>query len=288
MKKIMSLFLIGMFAASTAFAGNMIQIKGSDTLINTVQKLAEDYMAKNPGASISVTGGGSGTGVAALINKKCDIANSSRTIKDTEIAAAQANGVDVKRVIVALDGVAIIVNAANPVKELTVEQIGKIYKGDIKNWKEVGGENMPIGLYGRQPNSGTFSFVQEMAVKGDYSGSMRQMNGNSQIIEAVNADKGAVGYVGAGYAKEATGVTVLNVALKAGGEFVSPLVETNIQTGKYPLSRPLNQYLNGVPTGAVKDFIAYEVSDEGQKVVEEMGFFALSDDYKNYNKALGL
>ncbi|MBF0478442.1 MAG: PstS family phosphate ABC transporter substrate-binding protein [Candidatus Omnitrophica bacterium] len=287
MKKILSLVMLCLFLAANSFAAGMLQVKGSDTLINMVQKLAEDYMQANPGKMVSVTGGGSGTGISALINKKCDIADASRTMSNTEIKNALVNGVDAKRVIIALDGVAILVNGENPVKKLSVEELGKIYKGEVNNWKQVGGNDTPITLYGRQSNSGTYSFILEMVVKGEYAGTMRQMNGNSQIVESVKSDIGGIGYVGAGYLKEATGVNVVEMAKKSGEKYYLPDSE-NVKTSKYPLSRPLNQYVNGVPTGEAKEFITYELSAAGQKVVEEQGFFAITDEHKQYNKALGL
>ena len=145
-------------------AENKVEIKGSDTLINVVQKLAETYMKGHPDANISVTGGGSGTGVAALVNRKCDIANSSRGIKAQEVADANTKGVDPKRVVVAIDGLSIITNAQNPIDKLTVDDVGKIYRGDVKNWKDLGGNDTPINLYGRQSNSGKYDFMKEVVM----------------------------------------------------------------------------------------------------------------------------
>ena len=268
---------------SESFAVKVIQVKGSDTLINVAQRLSEVYMEKNPGKMIAVTGGGSGTGVAALINKACDIANASRSIKDTEVAQAVANGVDVKRVVVAIDALSVIVNEGNSIKDLTLEDIAKLYRGEIKNWKDLGGEDRPVTLYGRQPNSGTYDFMKENVLKAEYSGKMNQMNGNAQIVEAVKQDKGGIGYVGLGYLKEATGIAVVKVAIKAGGTYIDPLNITDVKTGKYPITRALNQYVNGIPKGDVLDFIRFELSDEGQKIVEEEGFMPLNEEYQNLN-----
>jgi len=264
-----------------------IQIKGSDTIVNLAQTWAEDYMNKNESASISVTGGGSGTGIAALINGEVDIANSSRSIKDKEKNQAKANGVESVEVIVAMDGLSVITNANNPVKDLTEEEIGKIFKGEITNWKEVGGADQKISTYGRQSNSGTFVYFREHVLKGDYTSNMNRMNGNAQIVEAIKADEGAIGYVGIGYVvKEGKVVDRLNV-LNVNGS--SPLKAENVKTGAYPLARPLYQYTNGKPTGQVLEFIKYELSDEGQNIAIREGFYPVTKEYtKQNNQNLGL
>lgn len=269
---------------SSAFAADMLQIKGSDTLINLVQRFSEVYMKKNPGQYIAVTGGGSGTGIAALINQKCDIANASRQIKTKEEKKANKKGIDVKRLVVALDGLCVIINPNNPVDGLTVNQIGKIFKGEITNWKEVGGPNKTISLYGRQSNSGTFSFFRKAVLKGEYSQKMRRMNGNAQIVESVKTDVSAIGYVGVGYVKKSKGLKVLKVAEKKGGYYASPLKDSDVKGGKYPIVRALNQYINGMPKGLAKEFIKFELSKEGQKIVVEDGFFPVPSSYKKQNK----
>jgi phosphate transport system substrate-binding protein len=289
MKKSMGLVVSAVMlvycAGYCAASDNMVQIKGSDTLINVVQKLAETYMAKKPGTAIAVTGGGSGTGIAGLVNKKCDIANSSRGMKAQEVADANAKGVDPKRVVVAIDGLSVITNAGNPVDKLTVDQIGKIYRGETVNWKDVGGNDSPINLYGRQSNSGTYDFMKEVVMKGEYSSSLKSMNGNAQIVEAIKQDKSGIGYVGVGYVKDASGINVLKVALTPVMGYFSPLNSADVKNGKYPISRPLNQYVNGMPQGAVKDFILYELSPEGQEIIEKEGFFAIPEEYQRYNDA---
>ncbi len=289
MKGYMRLMLVAaltFFLCGEGHARDMIQIKGSDTLINLVQRLSEVYMGENPGKYISVTGGGSGTGIAALLNGKCDIADASRLMKSKEVTMALDAGITPKRVVVAIDGLSIIVNENNPVTQLTVGQIGKIFRGEITNWKEVGGDNKPITLYGRQSNSGTFDFMVEMVLKGDHSSRMRRMNGNAQIVEAVKSDGTGVGYVGVGYVKTAKGVTILKVASSTAGPYGSPLNIEDVKSGKYPVTRPLNQYVNGNPTGDVLDFIKFELSSEGQRIVEEEGFFpvSVSQEYVNFNK----
>lgn len=276
---ILSLALYG----NVAMADDMVQVKGSDTLINMVQKLSEVYMAKKPGTAIAVTGGGSGTGIAGLINKRCDIANSSRGIKSSEVEQANKKGVDPKRIVVAIDALSIIVNKNNPVDKLTVDQIGKIYRGEIKNWSEVGGADLPVTLYGRQSNSGTYDFMKESVMFGEYSPTLKSMNGNAQIVESITHDSSGIGYVGIGYAKDASGIKSIKVAARQGSEYYDPFNYMDVKTGRYPISRPLNQYINGTPKGIVKDFIIFELSAEGQAIIEKEGFFQIPEEYQAYN-----
>lgn len=290
MKKL--IILLGVFMAvtinSVCYAGDVLQIKGSDTLINLVQRLAEEYMMINPDKMVAVTGGGSGTGIAALINKKCDIANASRLMKSKEIDLANKRGSNLVRVVVALDSLSIVVNPGNSIDVLTVDQVAKIYKGEIKNWKEVGGSDMPISLYGRQSNSGTYDFMIEDVMKGDYSPSMRQMNGNAQIVEGIKSDPSSIGYVGVGYAKSVVGIKVLKIAAKVGAVAYSPLEIEHVKNGNYSITRPLNQYIEGALVGVAKDFVAFELSEQGQKIVEDEGFFAVSKEYQEFNKNVGM
>jgi phosphate transport system substrate-binding protein len=294
----MKRFLIVLVACISIFLGQVnaqdfIQIKGSDTLINLVQRLAEVYMESNPNTAIAVTGGGSGVGIAALIANRVDIADASRPMKDKEKAAAKENGVIPYEIVVGIDGLSVIVNGSNSVEDLTVEEIGAIFRGEISNWKEVGGPDMAISLYGRQANSGTFVFFQEHVLgKREYSPKMKRMNGNAQIVEGVIADKASIGYVGVGYVYDDNGnvrdgLTVLKVAQDDNSTPVDPLVSENVKSGKYPIARALFQYINGKPKDAVKDFIAFELSEDGQRVVEEMSFYPVAGDYLEQNKKAG-
>ncbi len=207
----------------------MIQIKGSDTLVNLVQVLAEEYMGKNPGVAIAVMGGGSGTGVTGLINKTCDIADHSREWKTSEINQAWEKGVAPRFFVIAVDGLSIIVNEKNTLDKLTMAQVGALYRGEIKNWKALGGPDKPVSLYGRQSNSGTYVFMQEHVLGNkNYSTDMKEMNGNAQIIEGVLQDEGAVGYVGVGYlydkdGKIRAGLKILNISKEPNGQAYSPL-----------------------------------------------------------------
>ena len=284
--------LVTILAGSTS-SQDFIQIKGSDTLINLVQRLSEVYMEKYPNNAIAITGGGSGVGIASLIANRVQIANASRPMKAKEYTAAKENGVVAYEIVIGIDGLSVIINADNPIKSLSVEQIGKIFKGQTTNWKEVGGPDKAISLYGRQANSGTFVFFQEHVLgKKEYSPKMKRMNGNAQIVEGVLADKTGIGYVGVGYIFDdkghvRNGLTVLDVARDANSDAVTPLVAENVKSGKYPIARALYQYTNGKPKGSVKDFIAFELSAEGQKIVEEMSFYPVAGQYMEQNKKAG-
>ncbi len=265
-----------------------LQIKGSDTIVNLAQILAEHYMEDRPKVAVSVTGGGSGTGIAALINGQIDIADASRAIKDKEIKQAQERGVTPVEFVIGMDGVSFIVNENSPVKGLSLEQLGAIYRGEITNWKEFGGEDWSIVLYGRQSNSGTYGFVQEFVLKGDYSANMMRMNGNAQIVEAVKADKSGIGYVGVSYVKddkgnEIPGLNVMAVSKDANSKAYSPLNTAAVIAGDYPVARPLFQYSNGTPEGVARDWIEFVLSEEGQKIVEAEGFFVTPANYAAQN-----
>ena len=289
-----SVALIGAgLVAPAAWGQGMIQVKGSDSEVNLVQKLAEAFMKKNPDVNISVTGGGSGTGIAALINKKTEIANSSRALEPKEEEAAKAAGVNPFRVIFATDAVSMIVHPSNPLTKLTVEQLGKIFKGEISNWKEVGGKDGKISLYGRQSNSGTFGFIREHVLKGDYSPHMKAMNGNAQIVEGIKRDVDGIGYVAVGYVvndkgEVMQGVKILNVAKDAGSEAFSPTILDNVMTSKYPVTRPLNQYTDGKPAGKLLDFMQFQIGTEGQQIVRKDGFFPVQKTWVDFNKKQGL
>lgn len=275
-------FLVPLSTFSHA-KSDMIQIKGSDTLINLVQRLSESYMAQSP-AMISITGGGSGNGIAALINNTTDLANSSREIKPKEAAQAKRHHISPIPIIIALDGICVITHKHNPVKKLTLEQLGKIFKGEITNWKQVGGAEGPISLYGRQSNSGTFSYFREDVLKGEYAASMKQMNGNSQIVEAIERDKTAIGYVGLGYAKEnAAKINTLLISTD-GKYYANPLNPRDIAGKQYPLVRPLYQYAKAKPAGAVLAFIQFELGKQGQAIVAEEGFVAVPKEFVSANQ----
>jgi len=272
------------------FGAKMIQVKGSDTMVNLVQILAEEYMGKNPGTPIAVLGGGSGVGITALINQTCDIADHSREWKQKEYDQAWEKGVKPRSFIVAVDGLSIVVNAQNPLDQLTMAQVGAMFRGEVKNWKAVGGPSQPVSLYGRQSNSGTYVFMQEFVLGNkNYSTDMKEMNGNAQIIEGVIADAGGIGYVGVGYLYDENrqirkGIKVLKISKEPNGAGFLPTNKAAIESGDYPISRPLYMATNGKPKGDIAAFLGWIVGPEGQAIVEREGFFTIGEGkYKAEN-----
>lgn len=249
-----------------------ITVKGSDTLVILSQKWAELYMKKNPGTSIQVTGGGSGVGLAALINGSTDIANASRPIKSSEVQKLKARygtlGVEIP---CAKDGLSIYLNKANPVSELTLKQLGQIFSGKITNWKEVGGPDAGIKLYGRESSSGTFGFFKDNVVKTDFSPTCQTLPGTAAIVNAVKKDKFSIGYGGAAYAE---GVKDCGVKKDDKSPAVLPTAST-IKNQSYPITRYLYMYLKSKPTGDTKAFIDWILSAEGQSIIAEVGYYPL-------------
>jgi len=272
-KKGLFVFIMLIFAAS-AFAGkgkNSIQIKGSDTMVNLGQAWAEKYMEKNPGDFIAVTGGGSGTGLSSLISASCDIAMSSRNIKDKEIGLANKKGVNPNEIKVALDGLAVVVNPANSVNKLTLDQLAGIFTGRISNWKDVGGKNEKIVVLSREVNSGTHVYFKEHVLRRNDSNSKEEfspgalmLSSSQAIADEVAGNSSAIGYYGMGYisAKQKP----VAIAKNEASEYVEPVIE-NVINNKYPISRPLFLYTNGLPEGLVQKFVDFTLSEEGQKIV---------------------
>lgn len=268
-----------------------LQIKGSDTELNMVQRLAEKYMDNNPEASLAVTGGGSGRGIAALINGQTDIANVSRPLKESEISQLKDNNVKPQKVIIAIDKIAVVVNEQLAgIENISIPALAKIYKGKIQNWKELGGSDLEITLYGRQSNSGTFTFFRNEVLQANYAQSMKNMNGNAQIVEAVKSDKGAIGYVGIGYVMNENdqiieGLNVLKVSPDENLEGIAPSRRDNGTKDSYPLSRPLYQFFDSNPPQKVQDFITFELSNQGQEIVSQVGYYPINQKYHNQNLA---
>jgi phosphate transport system substrate-binding protein len=247
-----------------------ITVKGSDTMVILSQKWAEIYMKKNPQTTIQVTGGGSGVGIAALINGSTDIANSSRPIKPAEMEKIKAKyNKSSVQIACAKDGLSIFLNNTNPVAELTIAQLGDIFSGKITNWKQVGGPDATIKLYGRESSSGTFEFFKEHVVKTDFAASCQTLPGTAAIINAVKKDKFGIGYGGAAYAE---GVKDCKVKKDAKSKGVLPTAAT-IKNKTYPIARYLFMYLKEKPTGETKKFIDWILSPEGQKVIVEVGYY---------------
>ena len=251
-----------------------ITAKGSDTLVILAQKWAEVYMGKHSGTKIQVTGGGSGTGFAALQNQTTDLANASRKIKSTEIAACvKAFGKRPTEYKVCLDGLSVYVNAENPVKEMSIEQLELIFTGKIKNWKEAGGMDAPITVYSRENSSGTYEFFKEHVLKNkDFASSAQTMPGTAALLQAVAKDKNGIGYGGAAYG---AGAKHLFVKETEGSKGIEP-TEENIMNGTYPIWRYLYIYVNpALDKGEMADYLTWIRSDDGQKVVKDVGYFPL-------------
>jgi phosphate transport system substrate-binding protein len=251
-----------------------IQVKGSDTIVNAAQKVAEEFMKEYPHIFVAVTGGGSGVGIASLINKTCDVATASREMKPKEIELAEKRGVFPREFTVAHDGVAVIVNKDNPVDKLTIEDLHRIFTGKATNWKDFGGKDFPIVTLSREVSSGTHMYFKEEVVqlgkkdsREEFSPQTLLLTSSQTIVEEVAANEAAIGYLGMGYVSERT----KPLLLANGGEFYPPDVN-NVIKKTYPLSRPLYFYTNGEPQGVVKLFIDFALSPKGQQQFIETGF----------------
>jgi phosphate transport system substrate-binding protein len=242
------------------------------------QNWAEQYMTTEKDIEIVVSGGGSGTGISALINKQIDIADASRQIKASEIEAANDAGVNPVEWKVALDGISVIVNAANPLEEITYEQLRGIYNGAVTDWSEVEGNEGVVVAYGRQSTSGTYVyFNEEVLDEDDYRADKQQLAGNAEIVEAVISDPNGIGYVGVAYA-EARGdeLKILKVKKEASDTAYLP-TPTNIANGNYPISRYLYVYTDGTPEGAIADYLRYVLGGDGQEVANEVGYISIPE-----------
>jgi len=253
-----------------------IENKGSDTIVNLALAWAERYQGDHPDVRISVTGGGSGTGIAALINGTVDLANASRQIKAEEIEQAQSNGVEPVEHIISRDAIAVIVNPNNPVTELTLKQISDIYSGKITNWKEVGGDDRPIVRLSRETNSGTHVYFLETVLrlgskedKTLFSTNTLLLPSSEGIIAEVRQNPNAIGYDGLGYVPH--DLKMIAIAEEAGGEYVLPSVAT-VNDKTYAIARDLYMYTNGAPEGLLKEYLDWILSPEAQQIVEELGF----------------
>lgn len=257
-----------------------IENKGSDTIVNLALAWAERYQAEHPEVRISVTGGGSGTGIASLINGTVDIANASRQIKEEEIAEAQGNGVEPVEHIIARDAIAVIVNPENSVRELTLKQISDIYSGKIRNWSEVGGEDRPIVRLSRETNSGTHVYFLETVLrlgnsddKTLFSMDTLLLPSSEGIIAEVRQNPNAIGYDGLGYVPD--DLKMIAIAEEEGGAYVLPAIPT-VNDKTYPIARDLYMYTDGEPTGIVKEYLDWILGPEAQEIVAELGFVPAS------------
>ncbi|MBI5965663.1 MAG: phosphate ABC transporter substrate-binding protein [Chloroflexi bacterium] len=286
MKRFLIFFLFSAFVLTSCSSSNnssasdspsnYIENKGSDTIVNLALAWAEKYQGDHSDVRISVTGGGSGTGIAALVNGTVDLANASRKIKDEEISEAQSNGVTPVEHIIARDAIAVIVNPKNPVSELTLQQISDIYSGKYTNWTEVGGEDRPIVRLSRETNSGTHVYFLETVLrlgskedKTLFSTNTLLLPSSEGIISEVRDNPNAIGYDGLGYVPD--DLKMIAIAEEAGGSYVLPSIET-VNDKSYAIARDLYMYTNGEPTGIVKEYLDWILSDEAQQIVAELGF----------------
>ncbi len=270
MKKLVTMGTLALLSVA-AIAKTTITVKGSDTMVIMAQRWAEVYMNAHPDVVLQVTGGGSGTGISALINGTTDICDASRPMKASERENLKSRyaslGVEIKS---AKDGLSIYLGAQNPVEALTLDQAAKIYTGEIKNWKEVGGSDAKIVVYGRENNSGTYVFFRDNVLKGkDYTSTMQSLPGTAAVVNAVSKDPNGIGFGGAAYAK---GIKIAKLKKDESSPGVSPSAET-IKDGSYPLTRFLYMYLRSRPTGELKNYIDWILSAEGQAVVTQVGYF---------------
>lgn len=253
-----------------------IENKGSDTIVNLALAWAEEYQKTNPQVSISVTGGGSGAGIASLINSTADLANASRKIKSEEIANAEANGITPVEFIIARDAIAVIVNPQNPIEKLTLQQISDIYSGKINNWSEIGGEDRPIVRLSRETNSGTHVyFLEEVLRLGDsenktlFSTDTLLLPSSEGIGAEIRENPNAIGYDGLGYVTD--DMKVIAVAAGEGQPYIKPAIET-VNDNTYPIARDLYIYTAGEPAGAVKEYLDWILAVDAQRIVQSLGF----------------
>ena len=265
------LLLSAALAMPTVATAANITIKGSDTMVLLGQRWAEQYMAKVPGTAIQVTGGGSGTGISALINGTTDICQASRSMSEAEKNSLRERyKTPGEEIPVARDGLSVYVNAANSVKTLNMEQLRLIFTGKVTNWKEVGGKDAKIILYSRENSSGTYVFFKEHVLKNaDYAQRAQSMPGTAAVVNAVSKEKNGIGYGGAAYAK---GIKVVPIKKDDSSAAITPDL-AHVQDGSYPLSRPLIYYTRNQPAGEIKTFIDWVLSKEGQDIVTKVGYF---------------
>ncbi|MCM8783608.1 MAG: phosphate ABC transporter substrate-binding protein [Candidatus Omnitrophica bacterium] len=269
MNKFLKILLIGFLslACSSLVYAERIVLEGSTTVLPIAQKIAEVFMQRNKNAEVIVRGGGSGVGIASLIDGNCDIANSSRSIKDTEIQKAMSRKVEPKAHVIAMDGIAVVVHPSNPIKGLSKKQIKDIYTGKISDWSLLGGEKGKIVVISRDTASGTYEAFNELALsKAKVRRDALMQASNQAVASTVAKTPQAIGYVGLAYLSDS--VKAIEV------EGVPPKKET-VLANKYPISRPLFMYTNGTPRGLVKEFIDFIKSPVGQKLVEEIGYVGL-------------
>lgn len=271
----------------------IIEISGSDTELPIVQKLAQIYGQTNTLVTIHVNGGGSSVGFGDILNEKSQIANASRSISDKEQAEAAAKKINLLPIMFAVDAVVIITNSKLGIDSLSLEQVGQILSGKIKNWKEVGGPDKEIMVYGRDSTSGTQAFLKGKFKIGSYAQNVKTFKETKDIVSAVEKDLAGIGYSGLGYILDRNGkpngkIWSMPLYIDASHQAVSPIKVSDVIKGDYPLTRPLYQYVKDKPEINVKNFILFELSGDGYKIIKEFGYFPINDYQKEINKLNGL
>lgn len=253
----------------------IIKIKGSDTEVNLAVNLAEQFHTTQPAYTISVSGGGSGMGIASILKKQADIANSSRPLTQEEEDLFKKMGIELKTFVFAEDATAIIVHNNFPLDTIDVPTLSKIMSGGYQSWKEVTGKDLPITIYGRQSNSGTHSFIKKK-LKIAFSRDAKEMNGNAQIMESVKQDESGIGYIGAGYiSADNKSVKILKISEQSGKAAISPLDQSAINAMKYFFQRPLYQFIPISSWQKVQTFLQFEKSEEGKSIIKKEGYYIL-------------
>ncbi len=271
MKRVLVVAVCVLLVSQMASAGQ-ITIKGSDTMVRLCQRWAEDYMKNHKETVIQVSGGGSSSGIAALVNGSTKICMTSRELSAQETQMMSAKGIDLRRFAVARDGVAVYLNKENPIRDLTIEQLREIYTDSINNWNQLGGKDNPIILYGRENNSGTFTFFRDRILGGeDFAERCEPLPGTASVVHAVAHDPNGIGYGGIAWA---SGIKYAAISENDTAQPVTPTVE-NVTLGVYPIARDLCFLLNGDPSGEVRDFVNWVLSSEGQALAQKAGFVPL-------------
>ncbi|MES2133483.1 MAG: substrate-binding domain-containing protein [Bacteroidota bacterium] len=271
---------------------NTIHIKGSDTEYQMVKTLADEYMKLHPEITIHVEGGGSNEGIKGLLHSEIDICNSSHIIKNSDITIAKGNNIVPNPIIFSVDAVAIITNYKLCIDSLSTTQITQLLSGKILNWKELGGADIPVTVYGRNKSSGTQDYIKEKFEKGPTKAHTVELKTNEEIVEHVISDIGGIGYVGVGFLLDTTGkpngkIWAMPIHIDNHKAY-SPYEQEAVKSGDYVLTRPLYQYINGVPGGAIEDFILFELTKTGQDIVKRFGFFPINDNQQQINRLKGL
>jgi phosphate transport system substrate-binding protein len=274
MKYYLSYFIVLLTACSQE--NKTIKLKGSDTEVNLAVQLAESFHEINSGVFVSISGGGSGLGIASLLNETADVANSSRSINDGEIKLFEQKGEQIDSFVFAQDAIAFVVADDLPIDSINTNELAGLLNGNFRNWLSLTGKKMPVNIYGRQSNSGTHDFVKKK-LGIEFTPYAKQMNGNAQILEAIKADHSGIGYVGAGYVAHGSnkGLKILPIYSDKNEKAISPLDKDMIAAGKYFFQRPLFQYYKAASYDKIKPFLDFEKSAEGQQIIREAGYYPL-------------